>query len=144
MTLSRAMHYWLWFTLFGVASALANFIQFQHIGTENIWLLGASGVGLLSESKQLQGRWAKPVDSFVGFLFLTVGLIGILHNLGIDLVNNNISLPTTFVESTKFMGLSLTLTPSLTHTIFGFLSLQYPVRSSQSSTLKVDTTQKKD
>jgi hypothetical protein len=142
MTLSRAMHYWLWFTLFGVVSTLASFIQLHHIGTENIWMAGASGAALLAESKPLQSRWAKPADSIFGFTFLTAGLIGILHNLGVELVNTNLPLPITTVEPSKFIGLSLALTPSLAHTIFGFLSLQYPIKTSHSSTLKVDTSQK--
>jgi hypothetical protein len=144
MSLSRATHYWLWFVLFGVASSLANYIQLHHIGTENVWMLGASGAGLLFESKQFQGRWSKPTDSFVGFLFLTAGLIGILHNFGIDLVNNNLSLPTTTVESSKFIGMSLALTPSLVHTIFGFFSLQFPLKGSTTASLMVSTAQKKD
>ena len=84
MLSQRNTHYWLWFLLFGVVSALATISKGEGITTETMWLLIAGFLGLLLG--MLIPALARPYDLVIGLLFTIVGLLGILHAFGLNLV----------------------------------------------------------
>ena len=49
MLSQRNTHYWLWFLLFGVVSALVSVSQGTGITTETMWLLITGFLGLLRD-----------------------------------------------------------------------------------------------
>lgn len=143
MTYPRGTHYWLWFLLFGVIPILAVLDQQGNFDTENLWLFTVGGVGVLVGAKMLAPRWSRPFDLFIGVTFFAIGLLGILHNFGLDLVNENPHVPTGALSSMAFLGLSLSLRASLIHTVLGFLSFCFAIKSSSAvSSLSVNTADK--
>ena len=141
MLLTRGTFYWLWFIVFGVIAILISLTQSHPLNSENWWLLFASAGGIVTDSK---GSWARPYDTFIGVTFFTVGSVGILHNFGINLVNNTSFLSWNVVNSNIFLGLCLDLGPSLLHAVLGFLALKFALRNPVlNSSLEVNTTEKK-
>src|SRR5215831_558868 len=106
MLSQRNTHYWLWFLLFGVVSALVTISQGIGISTETMWLLIAGLLGLLLGA--LIPSLARPYDLVIGLLFTTVGLLGILHNFGMNLVATSGIAPSA-IDETAILGLSLSL-----------------------------------
>ena len=84
MLSQRNTHYWLWFLLFGVVSALVTVSKGEGITTETMWLLIAGFVGLVLGT--FLPSLARPFDLVIGLLFTAVGLLGILHNFGLNLI----------------------------------------------------------
>ena len=84
MLSQRNTHYWLWFLLFGVISALVTISKGEGVTTETMWLLIAGFLGLLLGA--FLPSLARPYDLVIGLLFTAVGLLGILHNFGLNLV----------------------------------------------------------
>ncbi len=121
MLAQRSTHYWLWFILFGVISALVNFFNHTAPTYETWWLLVTGligvvlGIGLFSSI-------ARPYDIIIGILFTGVGLLGVLHNFDVNIVTSN---PTVagHVDSTNILGLSFALPYALIHTLLGLTSL---------------------
>ncbi len=143
MTLPRNMYYWLWFVLFGIIPLLAAIFQHEELTAELFWLFFLGAVGLLAGGKSLAARWAKPFDIVVGILFFSVGVLGILHNFGLDLADPNTPLPNGSVSNATFLGISLALKASLLHTMLGFLSFSFGIKSPAIvSALSVNTTEK--
>jgi hypothetical protein len=106
-------------------------------------MFAAGAGGLLAGSKSLAPRFLKPYDILTGVTFFSVGLLGILHNFGLDLVNSNPRLPSNSVQFGSFLGLSLCLLPSLIHTLFGYFALAFAMKSSSAvSQLLVSTGEK--
>lgn len=145
MTHPRVNHYMIWFWLFGVISLFANYINSgasHHFATEDLWMFGIGGLGWLTTFKQF--AWgAKPFDVLVGTTFFSVGLLGILHNFQIDLINNNPHLPPGSVAYGSVAGISLCLLPSLVHMVFGFFTLNYAMKSPAAvSSLLVSSSEK--
>ena len=122
MTYTRSAHYWAWFVLFGITLTLASLVQRIPLDSEAFWLLGVGIFGILCSTKKL-GNWCKPFDVLVGVIFVGVGLVGILHNFSIDLVNRGTTPLGQTVKPVSFLGLSLDLLPSLIHTMLGYFSL---------------------
>lgn len=144
MLLTRSTFYWLWFTLFGVIPVTVAFIHAAPVYLETLWLLVAGGVGLLLDTDALAPRWSRPCDAVVGVIFSVAGWLGILHNLGINIVNNTTFLSVSFFNEERFLGLSLALSPALLHTALGFLALKYALRNPTAiSSLEVNTVEKK-
>jgi hypothetical protein len=121
----RSTHYWLWFLLFGMGSAMVAWAQHQQLSSESIWLLGAGLGGVLVGSRLFSGALARPYDLLAGLLFGGVGLLGILHNLGMNLVVQNASLPHGVVDTSSILGLSLSLPYALIHAVLGLTSLNH-------------------
>jgi len=126
MLSQRNTHYWLWFLLFGVVSALVSISQGTGITTETVWLLVAGFLGLLTGS--FMHSLMRPYDLAIGLLFTTVGLLGILHNFGMNLVGEP-SIAPNAIDATSILGLSLSLSYSLIHTVLGLTSLSHGLRA---------------
>ena len=127
MLSQRNTHYWLWFLLFGVVSALVTISKGEGITTETMWLLIAGFLGLILGA--LLPSLARPYDLVIGLLFTTVGLLGILHNFGMDLVGQPSGLTHSALDGTTILGLSLTLPYALIHTVLGLTSLSHGLRA---------------
>jgi hypothetical protein len=122
----RNTHYWLWFLLFGVVSALVSVSQGKGITTETLWLLitGFLGLGL----GMILPALARPFDLVIGLLFTIVGLLGILHAFGLNLVATSGVAPNA-IDETAILGLSLSLPYALIHTLLGLTSLSHGLRA---------------
>jgi hypothetical protein len=126
MLSQRNTHYWLWFLLFGVVSALVTASKGEGISTETMWLLIAGLVGLVLG--MFLPSLARPFDLVIGLLFTAVGLLGILHNFGLNLVASG-ALPANAIDNTAILGLSLSLPYALIHTVLGLTSLSHGLRA---------------
>jgi len=122
----RNTHYWLWFLLFGVVSALVNWSQGSGITTETLWLLITGLLGLLLGL--FVPALARPFDLVIGGLFTVVGLLGILHAFGVNLVPSG-NVPPNAIDTTAILGLSLSLPYALIHTLLGLTSLNHGLRA---------------
>jgi hypothetical protein len=126
MLSQRNTHYWLWFLLFGVVSALVTISKGEGLPTETMWLLIAGFLGLLLGA--LLPALARPYDLVIGLLFTGVGLLGVLHNFGLNLVATTTGIAPNAIEETAILGLSLTLPYALIHTVLGLTSLSQGLR----------------
>ena len=126
MLSQRNTHYWLWFLLFGVVSALVTVSMGEGITAETMWLLIAGFLGLLLGA--LIPSLARPFDLVIGLLFTGVGLLGILHNFGLNLVATSTGIAPNAIDQTAIMGLSLSLPYALIHTVLGLTSLSHGLR----------------
>jgi hypothetical protein len=143
MTFPRSMYYWLWFLLFGVIPLIAALFQHESLTAEHFWLLFVGGAGLIVGCKSLATAWSKPFDLFIGIVFFALGLLGILHNFGLNLTSDNAHIPIGAVSSASFLGISLALKASLLHTLLGFLSISFGIKSpNMVSSLSVSTAEK--
>jgi hypothetical protein len=127
MLSQRNTHYWLWFLLFGVVSALVSISQGKGITTETMWLLITGFLGLLLGA--LIPSLARPYDLVIGLLFTTVGLLGILHSFGLNLVGQPSAIAPNAIDETAILGLSLSLPYALIHTLLGLTSLSHGLRA---------------
>jgi len=122
----RNTHYWLWFLLFGVVSALVTVSKGEGITTETMWLLITGFLGLLLGA--FLPSLARPFDLVIGLLFTVVGLLGILHAFGLNLVATSGVAPNA-IDETAILGLSLSLPYALIHTVLGLSSLSHGLRA---------------
>jgi hypothetical protein len=122
----RNTHYWLWFLLFGVVSALVSVSQGKGITTETLWLLITGFLGLVLG--MILPALARPFDLVIGLLFTIVGLLGILHAFGLNLVATSGVAPNA-IDETAILGLSLSLPYALIHTLLGLTSLSHGLRA---------------
>jgi hypothetical protein len=136
MLSQRNTHYWLWFLLFGVISALVTVSKGQGITTETMWLLVPGFLGLLLG--MFLPALARPFDLVIGLLFTIVGLLGLLHAFGLNLIATSGVAPNA-IEDTAILGLSLSLPYALIHTLLGLTSLSYGLRA-QVATGRVSVT----
>jgi len=127
MLSQRNTHYWLWFLLFGVVSALATISKGEGITTKTMWLLIAGFLGLLLG--MLIPALARPYDLVIGLLFTIVGLLGILHAFGLNLVATSGGVAPNAIDETAILGLSLSLPYALIHTLLGLTSLSHGLRA---------------
>jgi hypothetical protein len=127
MLSQRNTHYWLWFLLFGVVSALVTITQGDGVSSETLWLLSAGFLGLLLGA--LLPSLARPYDLVIGLLFTTVGLLGVLHNFGLNLVGQPSALAPNAIDESAILGLSLSLPYALIHTVLGLTSLSHGLRA---------------
>lgn len=140
MLSARSTHYWLWFILFGVISALVIWRVRGTLDTETVWLLVTGLLGVLFGVGGLALRLARPYDLIIGLLFTAVGLLGLLHNLGYNLVPADANTPNT-IDQSAILGLSLSLPYALIHTLLGLTSLNYGLRAHVSRpTVMVDAS----
>jgi hypothetical protein len=126
MLSERNTHYWLWFLLFGVVSALVSASQGQGITTETLWLLITGFIGLIVG--MFVHALARPFDLVIGLLFTIVGLLGILHAFGLNLVATSGVAPNA-IDETAILGLSLSLPYALIHTLLGLTSHSHGLRA---------------
>ena len=126
MLSQRNTHYWLWFLLFGVVSALVSVSQGTGITTETLWLLITGFLGLALG--MILPALARPFDLVIGLLFTAVGLLGILHAFGLNLVATSGVAPNA-IDETAILGLSLSLPYALIHTLLGLTSLSHGLRA---------------
>jgi len=126
MLSQRNTHYWLWFLLFGVVSALVTISRGDGITTETMWLLVAGFLGLLLGA--FLPALARPYDLVIGLIFTIVGVLGILHNFGLNLVASSGIAPNA-IDNTAILGLSLSLPYALIHTVLGLTSLSHGLRA---------------
>ena len=71
---------------------------------------------------------ARPFDLVIGLLFTIVGLLGILHAFGLNLVATSGVAPNA-IDETAILGLSLSLPYALIHTLLGLTSLSHGLRA---------------
>jgi hypothetical protein len=126
MLSQRNTHYWLWFLLFGVVSALVSVSQGKGITAETLWLLITGFLGLVLG--MILPALARPFDLVIGLLFTIVGLLGILHAFGLNLVATSGVAPNA-IDETAILGLSLSLPYALIHTLLGLTSLSHGLRA---------------
>jgi len=126
MLSQRNTHYWLWFLLFGVVSALVSASQGQGITTETLWLLITGFIGLIVGI--FLHALARPFDLVIGLLFTIVGLLGILHAFGLNLVATS-GVASNAIDEMAILGLSLSLPYALIHTLLGLTSLSHGLRA---------------
>lgn len=137
MLSSRSTHYWIWFLLFGVVSSLTIWSRQHTLDTESVWLLVTGILGIVVGG--LGGRLARPYDLIIGLFFMGVGMLGILHNFGFNLVAER---PTAsgVVDTSAILGLSLSLAYALIHTLLGLTSLNSGLRArAATSAVTVET-----
>jgi hypothetical protein len=127
MLSQRNTHYWLWFLLFGVISALVSLSKEEGITTETLWLLVAGFLGLLTG--WFMQPLARPYDLVIGLLFTGVGLLGVLHAFGLNLVGQPSGIAPTAIDETAILGLSLSLPYALIHSVLGLTSLSHGLRA---------------
>jgi hypothetical protein len=127
MLSQRNTHYWLWFLLFGVISALVTISKGEGITIETMWLLIAGFLGLLLGA--FLPSLARPYDLVIGLLFTVVGLLGILHNFGLNLVGQPNGIAPNAIDESAILGLSLSLPYALIHTVLGLTSLSHGLRA---------------
>ena len=127
MLSQRNTHYWLWFLLFGVISALVTISKGEGITIETMWLLIAGFLGLLLGA--FLPSLARPYDLVIGLLFTAVGLLGILHNFGLNLVGQPNGIAPNAIDESAILGLSLSLPYALIHTVLGLTSLSHGLRA---------------
>jgi hypothetical protein len=126
MLSQRNTHYRLWCLLFGVISALVTVSKGQGITAETMWLLVPGFLGLLLG--MFLPALARPFDLVIGLLFTIVGLLGLLHAFGHNLIATSGVAPNA-IEDTAILGLSLSLPYALIHTLLGLTSLSYGLRA---------------
>jgi hypothetical protein len=126
MLSQRNTHYWLWFLLFGVVSALVTLSKGEGITTETLWLLIPGFLGLLLGA--FIPSLARPFDLAIGLLFTGVGLLGVLHNVGLNLVATSTGIAPNAIDQTAILGLSLSLPYALIHSVLGLTSLSHGLR----------------
>jgi hypothetical protein len=140
MLSARSTHYWLWFILFGVVSSLVVWRIHGSLDSESVWLLVTGLLGVLLGVGGLGARLSRPYDLIIGLLFTAVGLLGLLHNLGYNLVPTSSDTATTVAQS-AIIGLSLSLPYALIHTLLGLTSLNHGLRArAHSPTVMVDAS----
>ena len=127
MIAQRSAHYWIWFILFGVVSTIVVLTKGLGLDTETIWLLVGGLLGVVTGMSAL--RLARAYDLIVGLLFTGIGLIGILHNLGVNLVATGNGALTGTIDESAILGISLALPYALIHTSLGLMSLNQGMRS---------------
>ena len=140
MLSARSTHYWLWFILFGVVSSLVVWRLHGSLDTESVWLLVTGLLGVLLGVGGLGARLSRPYDLVIGLLFTAIGLLGLLHNLGYNLVPTSSDTASTVAQS-AIIGLSLALPYALIHTLLGLTSLNHGLRArAHSPTVMVDAS----
>ena len=140
MLAARSTHYWLWFILFGVVSSLVVWRLHGSLDTESVWLLVTGLLGVLLGVGGLGARLSRPYDLVIGLLFTAIGLLGLLHNLGYNLVPTSSDTASTVAQS-AIIGLSLSLPYALIHTLLGLTSLNHGLRArAHSPTVMVDAS----
>lgn len=140
MLSARSTHYWLWFILFGVVSSLVTWRIRGTLNTETVWLLVTGFLGVLLGVGGLGLRLSRPYDLIIGLVFTAVGLLGLLHNLGYNLVPAD-SRTVNTVDQSAIIGLSLALPYALIHTLLGLTSLSHGLRARASRpTVMVDAS----
>jgi hypothetical protein len=92
-----------------------------------MWLLIAGFLGLILGA--LLPSLARPFDLVIGLLFTGVGLLGILHNFGLNLVATSTGIAPNAIDQTAILGLSLSLPYALIHTVLGLTSLSHGLRT---------------
>ncbi len=123
----RNAHYWLWFVLFGVVSMLAEIVGNKGLSWESVWLTATGFMGLVFGAGRFSGRFSRGYDLLAGLGFTVIGLIGVLHNLGITLLTSSAAVTG---DSQTLFGLSLALPYALIHSVLGFTSLNLGMRDS--------------
>jgi hypothetical protein len=126
----RNAHYWLWFLLFGVVSLIAEIVGGKGLTSESVWLMASGFLGLLFGAGRLSGRFSRGYDLLAGLVFTVMGIVGVLHNLGITLLTASSSLPGGTGANDTLFGLSLALPYALIHSVLGLTSLNLGMRSS--------------
>ena len=97
-------------------------------------------LGILMGVGGLSSRLSRPYDLIVGLLFTGAGILGLLHNLGYNLVPTDVHTVNT-VDQTAIIGLSLALPYALIHTLLGLTSLNHGLRARAASpTVMVETS----
>ena len=140
MLSARSTHYWLWFILFGVVSSLVVWRIHGSLDSESVWLLVTGLLGVLLGVGGLGARLSRPYDLVIGLLFTAIGLLGLLHNLGYNLVPTTSDTASTVAQS-AIIGLSLSLPYALIHTLLGLTSLNHGLRArAHSPTVMVDAS----
>ena len=140
MLSARSTHYWLWFILFGVVSSLVVWRIHGSLDTESVWLLVTGLLGVLLGVGGLGARLSRPYDLIIGLLFTAIGLLGLLHNLGYNLVPTSSDTASTVAQS-AIIGLSLSLPYALIHTLLGLTSLNHGLRArAHSPTVMVEAS----
>ena len=140
MLSARSTHYWLWFILFGVVSSLVVWRLHGSLDTASVWLLVTGLLGVLLGVGGLGARLSRPYDLVIGLLFTAIGLLGLLHNLGYNLVPTTSETATTIGQS-AILGLSLALPYALIHTLLGLTSLNHGLRAkAHTPTVMVDAS----
>jgi hypothetical protein len=110
-----------------MVSALVSIVHGGGITSETMWLLVAGLLGVLTGS--FMPSFVRPHDLVIGLLFIIVGLLGILHNLGLNLVGQPRGLAPNAIDGTAILGLSLCLPYALIHTVLGLTSLSHGLRA---------------
>jgi hypothetical protein len=127
MIAQRSAHYWVWFLLFGLVSLLVRLTHGAGLDNETIWLLVGGLLGVVTGMSAL--RLGRAYDLVIGLLFIGVGLIGILHNLGVNLVASGNSALAGTIDNSAILGISLALPYALIHTSLGLMSLNQGLRT---------------
>lgn len=127
----RDTHYFLWFIFFGLIAGAIYYVNHHNtVDSESIWLLVSGLLGLLFGADWLAGgKFARWYDLIIGIIFGVAGLIGIGAGFHINLLSGAPASASAFISSTTFLGLSLTVLPSLVHAVLGLTSLNHAIRN---------------
>jgi uncharacterized membrane protein len=127
----RNAHYWLWFLVFGIVSGILSYKSSNPhaLSSESIWLLVTGLIGIIVGANWLNsGSLAKPYDLVIGIIFAAVGIFGILINFGSFNLSIH-SVPSNLVSNNSLLGLSLSVFPSLIHTVLGLTSINHGLKT---------------
>jgi hypothetical protein len=80
MISGRSAHYWLWFLLFGVISAIVAAYNSRLVTSETAIFLVTGFAGLLTGFGAFS-RCARPYVLLIGLFFTVVGVRGIVHGI---------------------------------------------------------------
>lgn len=131
MISQRTLHYWLWFLLLSLVVGIAYLAGKTRLSglsfSELMWLLVVGCLGISVGMRNLSGHIARVFDVLVGLLFTSAGLIGVLHNFGINLTPSAIN--ANGGDSSVIFGLSLAIPFALLHTFIGLTTLNQGLKS---------------
>jgi hypothetical protein len=127
----RDTHYFLWFIFFGLIAGAIYYVNHHNtVDSESIWLLVSGLLGLLFGADWLAGgKFARWYDLIIGIIFSVAGLIGIGAGFHINLLSGAPASASAFIGPATFLGLSLTVLPSLVHAVLGLTSLNHAIRN---------------
>lgn len=129
----RDTHYFLWFIFFGVLSGAIYYVNHRGaLDPESTWLLVTGLLGIFFGANWLAGgRWSRWYDLIVGIIFTVAGAVGVAAGFHVNLLSGAPASVSQLIGPTTFLGLSLSVLPSLLHAVLGLTSLNHSIQKAK-------------